>query len=256
MLLTASAVLTVIFPFYAFYKPPSFIIRYLQSRWSDQVLFHLPTKEKVVALTIDDAPSRYTEDIVKTLREHGAQATFFVIGGQVYGDYERNLLAGMVRDGMELGNHAMHDELSRARPNDQLEQQIRDTAAMIDTAYATASSDAETTRQAPKFFRPGGGLFSKRMLALADKLGYRIILGNIYPHDAQVTSWRINAAHILSMLQPGGIIICHDRRDRILPLLRRIIPEIISRGYRITTVSGLLQHQQAVQLRDAASQRQ
>ncbi|KAJ1564991.1 hypothetical protein HK096_005181, partial [Nowakowskiella sp. JEL0078] len=38
---------------------------------------------KVVALSIDDSPSEYTEDILKILKQYNAKATFFIIGSQV-----------------------------------------------------------------------------------------------------------------------------------------------------------------------------
>ncbi len=90
------------------------------------------------------------------------------------------------------------------------------------------------------YFRPASGFFSDRMRVLVDRLGFRLVLGSIYPHDAQISYWWLNAAHILSMLQPGGIIICHDRRSWTLPMLRKVLPEAKRRGYRLVTVTELL----------------
>ena len=59
---------------------------------------------------------------VALLREHGAKATFFVIGGQVSGREE--ILKEIVAGGHELGNHAMHDEYARALADGELEAQI------------------------------------------------------------------------------------------------------------------------------------
>ena len=87
MLFLVFVMVAFVLPFYVIYKPPNALIRYFQRRWPD-VLWHVPLAkttggEKVIALTIDDAPSEYTREILQVLEEYDAHATFFVIGGQV-----------------------------------------------------------------------------------------------------------------------------------------------------------------------------
>ena len=48
-----------------------------------EVLWAVPTEDRVLALTIDDGPSSHTAEILEVLAEHDAGATFFVIGGRV-----------------------------------------------------------------------------------------------------------------------------------------------------------------------------
>ncbi|KAJ5704285.1 hypothetical protein N7493_011423 [Penicillium malachiteum] len=237
-------------PLYLIYKPPACLIRFLQRHWPD-VLFHHPTTQKVVALTIDDAPSIYTaggrddqtglnserehnSNILDLLKAHRATATFFVIGSQVP-SYE-DALVQLVRGGNELANHAMYDEPSRALGDDQLAEQIRAVQAMIQNAYCAAGKDGPEGW----FFRPGSGFFSSRMRRLVKGLGHRLILGDVYPHDPQVPFSGLNAKHILSMVRPGSIIVCHDRREWTLPMLQVVLPELRRRGYRVVTISELL----------------
>jgi peptidoglycan/xylan/chitin deacetylase (PgdA/CDA1 family) len=106
---------------------------------------------------------------------------------------------------------------------------------MLHEAYAAV--DAEPP---PKYFRSGSGFFSGTMRKMLGRLGYQLVLGSIYPHGPQIPFWRINASHILSMLRPGGIIICHDRRSWTVPMLQKVLPEIRCKGYRIVTVTELL----------------
>lgn len=259
LVLLALVALLLVLPFYVIYKPPGFVIGYLARRWPDVlwrvVLPRQPTGrgrgevKKVVALTIDDAPSRYTDDIAALLAENGAHATFFVIGGQV-GDPSgpgEESLKRLVRAGHELGNHAMHDEPARSLSDAELERQIREVERRIAKVYDDVSGEADEDdgetppRRPPRYFRPGSGFFSDRMRALLARIGYRLVLGSIYPHDAQIPYAWINARHVLSMLRPGAIIICHDRRSWTLPMLRRVLPEIRRRGYEIVTVTRLLE---------------
>ncbi|KAJ5259601.1 hypothetical protein N7478_012582 [Penicillium angulare] len=236
-------------PLYVIYKPPIFLIKFFQRRWPT-VLFHHPIGKKVVALTIDDAPSVYTANvdnkttggvegntpkILDLLRENDATATFFVIGSQVPG-YEDSL-TDLVKAGNELGNHAMYDEPSRALSDVQLKEQILTVQGLIQAAYRVAGKAAGPEGW---FFRPGSGFFSSRMRRVVAELGYRLVLGDVYPHDPQVPYAGINAKHILSMVRPGSIIVCHDRREWTMPMLQVVLPELRRRGYRVVNVSELL----------------
>lgn len=221
---------------YLVYKPPDLLIRYFQYRWPE-VLWHVRTDRKAIALTIDDAPSEYCHEILEVLEVNNATATFFTIGSQVPG--REQTLVEVVNHGHELGNHAMYDEPSRSLTDAELRTQIGDVHTSIVKAYKTAIIPVPEAQ----FFRPGSGFFNQRMLRVVSKLNYRLALGSVYPHDPQISNAKINARHILSMTRPGAIIICHDRRPWTAPMLRIVLPELRSRGYEIMTLSALLQHE-------------
>lgn len=232
--LVVSVLAILLGPFYFIYKTPQILIRYCQRRWPD-VLWQveMPKGPKVVALTIHDGPSEYTNEILQILKTNNAQATFFIIGSQIAG--HESTLQELIRNGNELANHAMYDEPSKALSNAVLRKQIQDVDTMLRDAYEATGIEGP-----PKYFRPGSGFFHARMRQLLLELGYRLVLGSIYPHDPQIPYWSINAGHILSMVRPGGIIICHDRRSYTAPMLRKVLPELRMRGYRVVTVSALL----------------
>ena len=103
MLILLSAVCSVLIaPFWFIYKPPGLLIRYFQHQWP-YVLWRVSTSSKVIALTIDDGPSEYTNEITQILKLNNATATFFIIGSQVAGHEET--LQNLIKNGNELGNH-------------------------------------------------------------------------------------------------------------------------------------------------------
>ena len=59
---------------------------------------------KMIALTFDDGPSKYTEEILNILKKNDCNATFFVLGNKVsiYSD----LLIESINNGNEIGNHS------------------------------------------------------------------------------------------------------------------------------------------------------
>jgi peptidoglycan/xylan/chitin deacetylase (PgdA/CDA1 family) len=233
MIILVLTVVTLFTPFYIVYKPPHLLIRYFAHRWPD-VLWHVPTAQKTIALTIDDAPSEHTAAILQVLKENDALATFFVIGGQVAG--RTSELKDLVANGMELGNHAMHDEPSRSLAPQELAAQMNQVEGFIDRTYSSLELPPP-----PRYFRPGSGFFSASMRQQLREMGYRLVLGSVYPHDPQIPHPKANARHILSMVRPGSIIICHDRRGWTVPMLKKVLPELKRRGYRVTTVTGLLE---------------
>lgn len=232
MLILLTILCLIIAPPFIIYRPPGFVISYFQHRWPS-VLWRVSTDKKIIALTVDDAPSEYTNQILDVLKENDAHATFFAIGSQIPG--RESILENIVQAGNELGNHAMHDEPSRSLSSTELVDQIKLVQASISRAYETVGND-----QPPRYFRPGSGFFSSRMQKILDTLQYKLVLGSIYPHDPQIPFPSINAAHILSMLRPGGIIICHDRRGWTVPMLKKVLPEMRRTGYQVVTITELL----------------
>ena len=233
--LLALLVFLLVFPFYAvycIYRPPRYVISYLRTKYPD-VLFEVDTAQKIIALSLDDAPSAHTDEIMKILHDNDAHATFFVIGSQAEG--REDTLRKLVRSGHELANHAMRDEPSRSLPINQLEQQLREVNIKLAAAY-----QAEGRILPNNYFRPGSGLFNYRMRDVLGNKGFRIVLGSVYPHDPQIPYPSTNARHILSMAHPGAIIICHDRRSWTAPMLRIVLPELRRRGYKIVTITDLV----------------
>src|SRR5476651_2090213 len=73
-------------------------------RWYGRVVTHFRTQKKAVWLTIDDGPHpEDTPQLLKLLKKHNAQATFFVIGRQV--QKYPGLAQAILRDGHTLANH-------------------------------------------------------------------------------------------------------------------------------------------------------
>jgi peptidoglycan/xylan/chitin deacetylase (PgdA/CDA1 family) len=235
ILLSLLALLVLVLLFaYIIYKPPKFVIDYLQWKYPD-VLFHLklPESSRVIALTIDDAPSDETSRILDLLKIYNSKATFFVIGSQVAS--HPDLLRRIHDEGHELGNHAWADEPSVQLPLSELERQIKDLETILPPNRPTTGS-----KISPKYFRPGSGFFSKQMVKMVRKMGYRVVLGSIYPHDPQIHYPRINAKHVLSMARPGAVIIMHDRRSYSADQIELVLGGLKKRNYKVESLGGMI----------------
>ena len=135
----------------------------------------------------------------------------------------------MIDEGHEVGNHAWSDEKSVLRPLLQLEQQIKDVHALL-----------PDNPNGSRYFRPGGGFFTDEMVRVVKGMGYRTVLGCIYPHDPQISNAGINARQVLSMVRPGGIIIMHDRRGHSVKQLELVLRGMKERGWGVVSLGELL----------------
>ena len=221
------------------YSPPRLIISVLGKLYPD-VLFDVdvPPDCRCAALTIDDFPNRNDLSVsfrlLDTLRRYKAHCTFFTIGANVKAHAGspriKSLFDQLRQDGHEVGNHGWQDEKAISLSQNELEQQIRDTRTII---------DGYTSSRTP-WFRPGSGFFNRTMIQICTQLGYRLVLGSIYPHDPQISSPRLNSFFVEHKLYPGAIVILHDRTITI-ETLERVLPAIEQRRFRLVTLTELTQ---------------
>lgn len=207
---------------------PKFLMHQI-AEYNPNVLFYVETDQKVLALTIDDAPtSILTPAILDLLEKYHVPATFFIIGQQVPGN--EALISRMKFAGHELGNHMVADEPSIMLSDEEFAANLLAVEKMIGPLGEN------------KWCRPGSGWFSPDMVKIAHELGYRCCLGSIYPFDNKLRNPQLIRQAVLEQIYPGAILILHEggpERDYIIPLLDELIPDLLAEGYEFLTVSAL-----------------
>jgi len=191
-------------------------------------LFRIATRERALALTIDDAPHPdVTPGILDELRKHDATATFFVIGA--YAQAHPELIDAIRADGHELANHLFTDRMS-ARLNDaDFVDELRRTEALIQPL------------DSPKWCRPGSGVLTTRIIRRMQEHGYTAVGGTAYPVDLY-TNVQVTARHFLRNVRPGAILVLHDggtRRASSIRVLSVLLPRLREMGYRVVTLGEL-----------------
>lgn len=190
-------------------------------------------ESRKIAITFDDGPHpRYTAEILDILAEHGAHATFFIIGDNAknYPD----LLSRIQKEGHEIGNHTyLHRNLQKTTP-DIIRKQILDAEQTI----------LELTDQRTKLLRPPGGLYDQEVCDTARSLDYEVILWTIDTKDWTHPTVDEIVEKVEANIKTGDIILCHDfiggGSTPTPDALRRIIPDLTREGYEFVTVSELI----------------
>jgi peptidoglycan/xylan/chitin deacetylase (PgdA/CDA1 family) len=165
---------------------------------------------------------------LRVLAANNARATFFLISGNLPGN--DTLVARLVREGHEIGNHFSKNEASIAlSPRDFV------------SSFLTA--DSALREFAPvRWVRPGSGHYNKRMIRTFRSHGYRCALGSVYPFDPQIPWPAYSRWMIQRQIRPGAIIILHDgtyKGRNTIKTLEHLLPELTRRGYKVTTLSEL-----------------
>jgi peptidoglycan/xylan/chitin deacetylase (PgdA/CDA1 family) len=189
----------------------------------------ITTSEPVVALTFDDGPHpATTPHLLDVLAAAGARATFFVLGSLSARHPE--LIERIAREGHELGNHLMHDEPSiRLDPAD-FERQLAQVHALL------------RPHGPIRFFRPGSGWFTPRLLQAGAALGYRCALASPGLVAACYPNPDAAGLRLGRRARPGAVLVLHEgtpRRADVTRTTTRLLAELTRRGLTATTLSDL-----------------
>jgi len=209
------------------------VFRFL-TRW---IICGVHTDERVCALTFDDGPSRrHTPRLLEQLERHGCPATFFVLGR--HARHSPRLLERMAAAGHEIGNHTYNHIYLNLCPNWLARRDIVRTGELIEGITGTR----------PQLLRPPTGWFNQRILRLIDKLGYKTVLGDVYPRDPRRPGTQRIVELVMRHVQPGSIIILHDSsswgdfdRSQTLEAVDQIVPRLKDLDFRLLTVSELIE---------------
>ncbi len=211
--------------------PPLSIAARLTSSRSAPVLVSVHTREPLVALTFDDGPDPATTPaLLQVLSRHMATATFFLIGERAAAHPE--LVADIVSEGHELGNHLWLD-----RPSVRLTRQTF-------RAELSRTGEELSRHGTVRWFRPGSGMYTPRMLHEATDLGYQCVLGSPW---LLATTYRTNSdgrgSRMGDRAHPGAIAILHEgtpARAAVAPITDGLLRRLGKRGLRAVNVSDLV----------------
>ena len=193
------------------------------------VIRQLDTTGKIVALTFDDGPDpEQTPQVLDLLAEHGAVATFCMVGAQAR--RHPDLVREVVDAGMRLCNHTVHhDERLATRPAAAIEKELLDAGAALRDA---AGADVPIG-----YFRAPGGNWTEPLAKTAAQHGMRPLGWSVDPRDWSRPGVKKIVAAVEKNVRPGSVVLLHDgggKRDQTVAALRTLLPWLTDQGYRFT----------------------
>ena len=175
-----------------------------------RVIYNVPTRDKVVFITIDDGFSP-TGELARVIRKYRIPVTTFAMPRLV----QRHRRWFMAQDRMTFENHTVNHRLLA-------DLTVRRQRAEICVANRRIE---EITGERPILFRPPGGSFNHRTKQALAECGIRhLVMWNVLAEKGRI---RINGGK----LQRGDIILMHYI-DSAAPTLEKLIKLIRREGLR------------------------
>lgn len=195
-----------------------------EKNWSIQPIVD-QAEEKVVLLTIDDAPDKHALEMAKTLKSLDAKAIFFVNGHFLESDEQKQVLKKIHDMGFVIGNHTYHHQSLSDITKEEQKQEIVSLNDLIE----------EIVGERPQFFRAPNGQntdYSKQvaeeesMLLMNWSYGYD--WNQEYMNEEALSDIMVNT----ELLGNGANLLMHDR-EWTAKALSDIVAGLRDKGYEI-----------------------
>lgn len=185
--------------------------------------------KKMIALTFDDGPSKYTDKIIDLLNKYDTSGTFFVLGNKV--EMYKDTIVKAIEQGSEIGNHSYnHKWLIKLNKTE-----------FIDQINRTQSILKNTVNYTPTLLRPTYGSVNDE---IKNNTTLDIVLWNIDTLDWKLKNYKDIANRVIGKVEDGDIVLMHDIHERTLKALEIILPKLKAEGYQLVTVSELKKAQE------------
>lgn len=197
---------------------------------------------KVAYLTFDDGPSRYTKQLLNTLKSADVHATFFVVGTSVEND--RDLIQAERDGGHTVGIHCYsHDYAtiyaSQKAFSDDYGRMRTLLTGILGTPPDICRFPGGTANTVSN--RYGGPHFMQDALESAEDMGLTPFDWNVDSGDADAASVSSQAVVNNIVRQVKGskrpVILCHDSKKNTVAAIPTVIQKLKSMGYSFGVLS-------------------
>lgn len=207
------------------------ITAFSEGAQAPQAIYKVDTKEKKIALTFDISwGETRAEPILDILKQKNAKATIFLSSS--WSQRHQDIVKRIKEDGFEIGSHGHKHDFYSKYSDEEIRRQIR----MADSILT------QLTGKKPALIRMPNGDFDKRVLKIADSLGYTVIQWDTDSQDWTNPGKEAIVNNVLSKAHPGDIVLMHasDASKETHLALPVIIDQLRAKGYELVTVSELL----------------
>ncbi|TGE32359.1 polysaccharide deacetylase family protein [Desulfosporosinus sp. Sb-LF] len=200
-------------------------------------IYSATVNTQAIGLTFDISWGEKTaEPILDILKKEGIHATFFL--SSPWADKHQTLVQRMVTEGHEIGSHGnRHIDLNTL------------AASEIEHEISTAQQVLEKiTGQKVRLIRAPNGAYDNKVIATANKLGYRVIQWSVdsldwkRPGSSAVINNVINGIRSGGGAKSGDIILFHasDSAPDTVQALPTVIQNLKTKGHTLIPVGQLL----------------
>lgn len=192
-------------------------------------VYSVATEENKVALTFDASwGAEKTTAIMDILEKYGFKGTFFLTG--IWIDEYPELVREINERGHLIGNHSdNHKHLSEL-----------DAAGIDSEIDVTASKIEALTGYKPTYFRAPFGEYDNKLINALDARGVQCIQWSADSLDWKGISAAEITENVVSKLDKGTIVLCHNNSEHITEALPLILLAIKNKGMSAVRLDELV----------------
>jgi polysaccharide deacetylase family sporulation protein PdaB len=197
-----------------------------------QAIYKVDTKENKLSLTFDISWGKERPGpILDILEEKGVKkATFFL--SSPWAEHHPEIVQRIKDMGFEIASHGhKHVNYSRLK-DDEIREQIVKSHGILKSLTGTT----------PTLLRTPNGDFDKRVLRIANELGYSVVQWDTDSKDWMNPGVEKIVNNVTSKAHPGDIILLHasDSCKQTHEALPQIIDNLRNKGFEFVTVTELI----------------
>lgn len=184
--------------------------------------------KKVIALTFDDGPSKYTEKLLDILKEKEVKATFFLLGYKI--ENRIDTVKRMSEEGHNIGIHGYTHKLFTKLTEEEINYEIETSRDIIENII----------KDKVELIRVPYGAINELTTEVIEKHELTSILWNIDSKDWKLRNCKKVTKRVVSSAKDKKIILMHDTYLPSVNAASEIIDKLKEDGYCFVTIKELL----------------
>ena len=191
------------------------------------------SKEKVIYLTFDAGyENGNIESILNTLKEENVSAAFFILNYLIVKNPD--IVKRMANESHTVCNHTYkHTNITTFESKELLKNDLE----LLEKSYKNL-----TGKDMEKYFRPPEGRFNKESIEYLSSLGYKTVFWSFayadWDNNNQLSCNKAKEK-ILQNIHNGAILLLHPTSKTNAMILKDLINDLRSQGYRFGTLDEL-----------------
>lgn len=190
----------------------------------DLALVEKYNNKKLLVLTFDDGPSKYTSQILDILQKENVKATFFILGQNIIN--KEDILLREYLEGHILGIHSYEHVFFTMLKKEDILYQITTTNNMIN----------EITNFSPIYIRVPYGNTNNRVNAILKEQNLENVLWNVDSLDWSYKDSEKTTTHVFENVTGNDIILMHDTFKSTVEATENIIKYYKEKDFEFVTL--------------------
>mgnify|MGYP005765700933 FL=1 len=206
-----------------------------ESKPRAELLIEQYKRKKLIALTFDDGPSKYTSSLIDQLKKREIPVTFFVLGENV--EKFPDTLKFAYDTGNEIGIHSYTHKLFTKLKEEEIYEQIEKTNTILNNLID----------KVPTLIRVPYGTRDERIDKILSNVHLTDVLWSVDSKDWKLKNTNRIYQYVMKYIKGNDIILMHDTFKTSVEAAILIVDKLLSECYTFVTISEYIDTKEYVE---------